>query len=77
MEDREGGFVCYWYGGPGSSSLIEQRRAPTAARALEWGRARTPRVQIRMPNQRVYWAGTDPRPPDIDEDWIVVSDPEP
>ena len=50
-------YFCYCYTGMEGGRLVEQGRADTAAAAVDWGRARTPRVRIRMNDARTYWAG--------------------
>jgi cytidine deaminase len=57
VDRLQGDYPCYWYTGSQGGRLVEQARADTAAAAVEWGRARTPRVRIRMSDARTYWAG--------------------
>jgi hypothetical protein len=63
-------YLSYWFIGKSEDQLIEQARTPDATAAVEWGRARTPRVRIRMPDQRTYWAGTDPAPAGFAGIWM-------
>jgi len=55
-------YHCYWFGGRGDDQLIEHTEVPTAADAVAWAGARTPRARIRLPDHRTYWAGTAPCP---------------
>jgi hypothetical protein len=55
-------YQCYWFGGSGGDHLIERTRAATAADAVKWATARTPRSRIRLSDHRTYWAGTSPNP---------------
>jgi hypothetical protein len=56
-------YLCYWYNGPnGGNCLLGQAHAPTASQAVDWGRARTPKVRIRMGDAETYWAGSGAAP---------------
>lgn len=64
-------YPSYWYTGAEGGRLVEQGRAATAAAAVEWGRARTPRVRIRMSDGRTYWAGDGDVPEGYAGRWAV------
>lgn len=55
-------YQCYWFAGSSVDHLLEHTRAVTAADAVEWATARTPRARIRLSDHRTYWAGTGPDP---------------
>jgi hypothetical protein len=56
-------YLCYWYNGAnGGNRLLGQAHAPTASQAIDWGRARTPKVRIRMGDAKTYWAGRGAAP---------------
>jgi hypothetical protein len=55
-------YQCYWFGGRSADHLIEHSEVTTAADAVAWAEARTPRARIRLPDHRTYWAGTAPSP---------------
>ncbi|MEY2570059.1 MAG: hypothetical protein QOE63_409, partial [Acidimicrobiaceae bacterium] len=59
VKDGDDGYRCSWYAGAASEDLIECARVPSTTDAVSWGRARTPRVQLRMSSTEVYWAGSD------------------
>ena len=64
-------YPCYWYTGAEGGRLMEQTRVGTAAAAVEWGRARTPQVRIRMKDARTYWAGEGAVPGGYAGRWTV------
>ena len=55
-------YQCYWFGGRSTDHLLEHTEVATAADAVAWAEARTPRARIRLPDHRTYWAGTGPSP---------------
>jgi hypothetical protein len=67
-------YHCYWLVGPAEDHVVEQGTASSAAGAIEWARARTPRVRIRLPDHRTYWAGTDPDPGGFAGPWTAATD---
>jgi hypothetical protein len=67
-------FLCFLFGGPSDGRLRESTRQPTAPAAVAWGRSRTPRVRIRTPSGRTFWAGTAPKPDGISFTWVDGED---
>jgi hypothetical protein len=65
----EGDYLCYWYTGTGDGYLVAHARTASAEDAVAWGRQRTPRVRIRTPDSRTYWAGTTPTPQGFAHTW--------
>ena len=55
-------YHCYWLAGRSADHLVEHAQVVTAADAVAWAAARTPRARIRLPDHRTYWAGTGPNP---------------
>jgi hypothetical protein len=64
-----GDYLCYWYTGTADDRLVEHARVASAEEAVAWGRRRTPRVRIRTPDARTFWAGTAPRPEGFVRTW--------
>ena len=62
-------YQCYWFGGRCGDHLLEHTRSATAADAVNWAAARTPRARIRLPDHRTYWAGAAPRPEGFAGTW--------
>jgi hypothetical protein len=61
--DKDAGvYHCYWLAGRSDDHLVEHAQVATAAEAVAWAAARTPRARIRLPDHRTYWAGTGPNP---------------
>jgi hypothetical protein len=69
-----GDYLCYWYAGASDADLVEFGRVANAADAVAWGGERTPRVRIRTPDARTYWAGTAPRPSGFSHTWEAGAD---
>jgi cytidine deaminase len=67
-------WTAYWErssGTPGERTGILEE-APTwvdVATAVKWARARTPRVVVVDAGGATLWAGSGPRPADIDREW--------
>jgi hypothetical protein len=68
-------YHCDWLVGRPNDHLIEHATKLTAADAVEWARARTPRARIRLADHRTYWAGTDPTPPGFAGTWTPARPP--
>lgn len=68
-------YHCYWLVGRPNDHLIEGGTEPSAADAVSWARARTPRARIRLADHRTYWAGTDPTPPGFAGTWTPSGPP--
>lgn len=66
-------YHCYWLVGRPNEHPIERSTEPSAADAVVWARARTPRARIRLADHRTYWAGTDPTPPGFAGTWTQDS----
>jgi hypothetical protein len=63
FNDATNDYLCYWYrGANGADRLVEHGHATSAARAVAWGRARTPWIRIRMGDAKTYWAGNSAAP---------------
>ena len=81
-EDGSSTWAGYWEGsepGPGgdpSEPAGMLARAPSGLRLDElvaWARERAGRVVVGTADGRHLWAGSDPRPSDIDEDFVPGS----
>ncbi len=62
-------YQCYWFGGRCGDHLLEHARSATAADAVKWATARTPRTRIRLADHRTYWAGAAPKPAGFAGTW--------
>ena len=62
-------YQCYWFGGRGGDHVLEHARSATAADAVKWATARTPRARIRLADHRTYWAGAAPKPGGLAGTW--------
>ena len=56
-----GVYHCYWLA-DAPTTIWGDAQVATAAEAVAWAAARTPRARIRLPDHRTYRAGTGPNP---------------